>query len=106
MAKTKTKGESSTTTKIKELTGVKPEKITNEHLEEVQTIVTAINRAQMDVGQMEVRKHSAMHFIQVKNDELTLVRDKFEKEYGTTDINLDDGTINYPKENGETDKKD
>ena len=29
----------------------------------------------------------------------------FEKEYGTFDINIQDGIINYP-ENGETDKKD
>ena len=30
----------------------------------------------------------------------------FEKTYGTADINIQDGTINYPKENGEADKKD
>jgi hypothetical protein len=105
MAKTKTKKENSTTTKIKELTGVKPEQISDEHLNEVQEVVTGINRAQMDIGQMEVRKHSALHFIATKNDELTLVRDKFEQEYGTSDINLETGIINYP-ENGETDKKD
>ena len=32
MAKTKTKKENSTTEKIKELTGVKPEKVSGEHL--------------------------------------------------------------------------
>jgi hypothetical protein len=31
---------------------------------------------------------------------------KFESEYGTSDINIQDGTINYPKENGEVNKKD
>ena len=30
---------------------------------------------------------------------------EFEKEYGTFDINIQDGMINYP-ENGEADKKD
>ena len=92
--------------KIKELKGIKPEKITDEHLNEVQTIVTAINRAQMDLGQMEVRKHSALHFVAGKNDELALVRDKFEKEYGTTDINLETGEINYPEENTESNLKE
>jgi hypothetical protein len=31
---------------------------------------------------------------------------EFEKEYGTADINIKDGTINYQKENGEVNKKD
>jgi hypothetical protein len=49
MAKTKTKKESSTTAKIKELTGIKPEKITEQQLKKVQDtvnnlkITTAIN---------------------------------------------------------------
>ena len=30
---------------------------------------------------------------------------EFEKEYGTSDVNIQDGTINYPKENGEANKK-
>ena len=38
MAKTKTKKESSTTAKFKELTGVKPEKITDEQLKKVQDL--------------------------------------------------------------------
>ena len=84
----------------------KPEKITKEHLEEVQKVVNGINRAQLDIGQMEVRKHSALHFIAERNDELVLIKDKFEKEYGTSDINLETGVITYGKENGEVNKED
>ena len=84
----------------------KPEKISQEHLEEVQKVVNGINRAQLDIGQMEVRKHSALHFIAERNDELVLIKDKFEKEYGTSDINLETGVITYEKENGETNKED
>ena len=40
------------------------------------------------------------------NDELTLMQGELEKEYGTFDINITDGLINYPKENGEVNKKD
>ena len=100
MTKTKTKK----TEEIIDFT--KPENISQEHLEEVQKVVNAINRAQLDIGQMEVRKHSALHFIAERNDELTLVRDKFEKEYGTSDINLETGKINYSEENGEVNKED
>ena len=47
-----------------------------------------------------------MHNIAGLRDELTLLQGELEKEYGTNDINIQNGTINYPKENGEADKKD
>ena len=98
-----------TKTKAKKETEVidfsKPEKISAEHLEETQKVVNGINRAQLDIGQMEVRKHSALHFIAERNDELVLLKDKFEQEYGTSDINLETGEITY-KEDCEADKKD
>ena len=102
MAKTKTKG---TNAKIKELKGIKPEKITEEQLKKVQDSVNNINRAQLEIGAMELKKHEMMHHIAGLRDALTLLQGEFEKEYGTFDINIQDGTINYP-ENGEADKKD
>jgi len=92
MAKAKTKG---TNAKIKELKGIKPEKITAEQLDKVQTTVNAMNRVQLEIGSMEVRKHEMMHNIAGLRDELTLLQGEFEKEYGTFDINIQDGTINY-----------
>ena len=103
MATSKTKG---TNAKIKELKGVKPEKITDEQLKKVQDTVNSINRAQLEIGSMEIKKHEVMHNIAGLRDELTILQAEFEKEYGTYDINIQDGTINYPKENGEADKKD
>ena len=41
----------------------------------------------------------------VNKEAVGVVRDEFEKEYGTSDVNIQDGIINYP-ENGEADKKD
>jgi hypothetical protein len=92
MAKTKTK---STTKKIKELKGVKPEKITAEQLEKVQNTVNSINRAQLEIGSVELKKHEMLHQIAGLRDELTLLQGEFEKDYGTFDINIQDGTINY-----------
>ena len=103
MATTKTKG---TNSKIKELKGVKPEKITDEQLKKVQDTVNNLNRAQLEIGSMEIKKHEMMHQIAGLRDGLTVLQGEFEKEYGTFDINIQDGTINYPKENGEADKKD
>ena len=100
----KTKKESSTTAKIKELTGVKPEKVTDEQLEKVQTIINDINRSQMELGQIETKKHAILHHISSLQEAIGIIREEFEKEYGTSDINIQDGTINYKDE--QTDKKD
>ena len=94
-----------TNAKIKELKGIKPEKINKEQLERVQEIVNNINRSQIDIGSIELRKHEIMHSIAVLKDKLVVIQNEFEKEYGTYDVNISDGKINYP-ENGEADKKD
>ena len=106
MATTKVKG---TSKKIKELKGIediRPETITDEQLKKVQSTVNQINRTQLEIGSMEVKKHELMHGIAGLRDELTLLQNEFEKDYGTFDINIEDVTINYPKENGEVNKKD
>ena len=95
-----------TNKKIKELKAEKPSKISNEELNQVQSVINDINRAQLEVGIMESRKHSALHSIANINDKITLLQGEFEKDYGTFDIDIENGTINYPKENGEVNKKD
>ena len=102
MATTKTKG---TNSKIKELKVDKPEKISEDQLKRVQTTVSDINRFQMEIGSMETRKHNLLHNIAQLNDQLTLLRNEFDKEYGTTDINIETGEIKYTP-NEQTDKKD
>ena len=84
----------------------KAEKITKEQLEKVQNSVNNINRVQLEIGSIELKKHELMHNVAGLRDELVLLQSEFEKEYGTYDINIQDGTINYPKENGKADKKD
>ena len=84
----------------------KAEKITEEQLETVQKVINGINRGQLEMGSLEVKKHEMLHGISTLRDELAKLQSDFQKEYGTTDINIQDGTINYPKENGKADKKD
>ena len=84
-----------TSKKIKELKGIKPEKITTEQLDKVQNTVNGINRAQLEIGSIELKKHEMMHQIAGLRDELTLLQGEFEKDYGTFDVNIQDGTINY-----------
>ena len=99
MAKRKTKKE-----KVVDL-APKPEKVTNEQLTKLQGTISNLNRLQMEVGMLESRKHNMLHNIAGLNDELTLMQNEFEKDYGTFDIDIQTGTIKYP-DNGKTNKKD
>ena len=87
-----------TSAKIKELKGIKPEKITDEQLKKVQETVNTINRAQIELGSMELKKHEMLHQLAGVKDELTLLQDELKEEYGTVDVNINDGTINYDVE--------
>ena len=82
----------------------KAEKITDEQLKKVQNVVNTLNRAQLELGMIETKKHSLLHTVMTIQDQLTLMQSEFEKEYGTNDINIQTGEINY--EDGETNKKD
>ena len=94
------------TPKKEKIVDLKPkaEKITDEQLQKVQGIVNTINRAQLDLGMLETRKHGMLHNIATIQDQLTIMQGEFEKEYGTYDIDIQTGTINY-KEDVEADKK-
>jgi len=96
------------TPKKEKIVDLKPkaEKITDEQLQKVQGIVNTINRAQLDLGMLETRKHNMLHNITTIQDQLTIMQNEFEKEYGTYDINIQTGVINYKEENVEADKKD
>ena len=82
---------------------LKPAKITDEQLKSIQEVVSNINRGQIELGSMEVKKHNLMHQINGIQEELGKLQTELEKEYGTVDINIQDGTINYDVE---ADKKD
>ena len=84
----------------------KADKITSEQLEKLQSIINNLNRAQMDIGITETRKHNLLHQCAGLNDQMMALQDTLEKEYGTWDVDLKTGKLNYPKENGETNKKD
>ena len=88
MAKTKKKAE-------------KAKKITNDELNKVQSIINNINRAQLEIGSFESKKHNMLHHVNTLQEELTKLQVQFKTNYGTDDINIQDGTINY-KNNEQT----
>ncbi len=80
----------------------KATKITNEELNQVQSVINDINRGQLEIGSIESKKHSLLHHISVLQEQLGKMQVDFEKTYGTADINIQDGTINH-KEDVKTD---
>ena len=84
MAKTKKKAEKAT-------------KITNDELNKVQSIINNINRAQLEIGSFESKKHNMLHHVTSMQEELSKLQVEFKTNYGTDDINIQDGTINYEK---------
>ena len=77
---------------------LKPEKISEEQLKELQQVVSAINKLQFDIGTMEVQKHNALHAIFQGNDKLNEMQGVLTEQYGTNDINIQDGTVNYKED--------
>lgn len=96
------------TPKTEKIVDLKPkaEKVTEEQLQQVQQSVNILNRYQMEIGQMESHKQEMLNIISNTRKELSKLQAEFEKDYGTYDVNIQDGTINYPKENGEVNKED
>ena len=76
----------------------KVDQISKEHLDELLDAVNKINSLQFNIGRLETQKHKLLHDIALGNDTVSLLQDKMMKEYGSYDINLTDGTINWPKD--------
>jgi len=84
--------------KKEKVVDLKPTSITDEQLKNIQTTVSNINRSQMEIGKLESQKHSLLHQVNGLQEELGKIQAELEKEYGTVDINIQDGTINYDVE--------
>ena len=89
----------------------KPEKITDQELNQLQSTVKTIDHITVDVGNLEIKKSALLKALESTQNQIEEMRKNFYKEYGTDNINIQDGAISYPKEsnspeNGETNKED
>ena len=91
--------------KKEKVVDLKPQNITTEELEGLQNLVNSMNRAQMEIGNLESRKHTMLHQVSGLQSQMQTMQKTFEDTYGKVDINITDGTISYP-EDVEADKKD
>ena len=76
----------------------KVDKISDEHLKELQEIINVINNLQFKIGQLEGQKHNLLHELGLGQNNVVDMQDKLSKEYGTFDVNIADGKINWPED--------
>jgi len=74
----------------------KAEKITEEQLKDLQSVVNDNNAIQFRVGALEAQKHELIHQQANIQSKIVELQNTFSEEYGTFDVDLADGTINYP----------
>ena len=71
-----------------EVVDLKPQNVTEEELKNLQNLVNAMNRAQMEVGNLESRKHSILHQVTGLQTQMQTMQKTFEEVYGKVDIIL------------------
>jgi len=97
------------TEKVVDLTP-KAEKITDEQLNRLQTTIKTIEHFTNDIGRLEVQKNTILSNIRVHQEKIEVLGKELTEQYGTTNVNIQDGTIVHQpensNENGEANKKD
>tara|TARA_B100001250_G_scaffold406492_1_gene425638 strand:+ start:3805 stop:4062 length:258 start_codon:yes stop_codon:yes gene_type:complete len=74
------------------------EKVSNEHLSELQKLISGANQTNMAIGSLEVRKHEMLQKMDVINKELIVFEGVLQKEYGTNNIDVTNGNIIYDEQ--------
>ena len=72
----------------------KANKISDEHLKELQGLLNMTNNLQYNIGKLEGQKHSLLHELSIIQKRIIDMQETLSKEYGTYDIDVTDGTIN------------
>jgi len=83
----------------------KPDKITDEQLQGLQSLLNEINKNQLSIGQLETQKASIIEGIGQLQVKLREIQASLEEEYGKVSVNIQDGSISELPQD-EADKKD
>lgn len=83
----------------------KVDKITEEQLTGLQSLLNEINKNQLSIGQLETQKAGIIEGIGQLQVKLREMQNSLEEEYGQVSVNIQDGTISELPQN-EADKKD
>lgn len=67
-------------------------KIKEEQLERIQNIQKELSETLNSIGYLESQKHALLHKIKSINEEDQRIKAELEEEYGSVNINVEDGT--------------
>ena len=91
--------------KKQKVVDLKPTSITKEELAGLQELINTLNRAQIEIGSLETKKHALLHQVTQLQGQMQTMQKTFEETYGKVDINITNGTISY-SEDVEANKED
>jgi len=83
----------------------KADKITDEQLQDLQSLLNEINKNQLSIGQLETQKASIIEGVGQLQLKLREIQASLEEEYGKVSVNIQDGSISELPQD-EADKKD
>jgi len=84
--------------KTPKVTNLRPEKITDQELQEVQQVISMTNQVKMEIGNAEARKHALLHELDGVNQKLQSIQKSLEEAYGKIDLDINTGEIKYPED--------
>lgn len=76
-------------------------KIKEDHLVKIKDQQEKVSKLLIDIGFVESKKHALLHDLAEFNKEVELFKQELEQAYGPVNINLEDGTFEKIKKDGE-----
>tara|TARA_R110002012_G_scaffold113959_1_gene260043 strand:- start:736 stop:1038 length:303 start_codon:yes stop_codon:yes gene_type:complete len=99
-------------TKKEKVVDLKPNKLNEDELNELQATIRTMDKLTDDVGRIEIQKYALLKAMEKTQENIVKLRKEFNEKYGTDNINIQTGEIAHPdtetkpEENGEVNKKD
>ena len=62
-------------------------------LQDLQSLVTAVNRLRMQIGELEINKSMAIERFNQFRKDLSELEAKLKNKYGEVSVNVEDGTL-------------
>ena len=68
-------------------------KVTSDELQDLQSLVTAVNKLRMQIGELEISKSMAVERFNQFRKDLVELEAKLKNKYGEVSVNVEDGTL-------------
>tara|TARA_Y100000356_G_scaffold114833_1_gene103577 strand:- start:246 stop:518 length:273 start_codon:yes stop_codon:yes gene_type:complete len=68
-------------------------KVTSDELQDLQSLVTAVNKLRLQIGELEINKSMAIERFNQFRKNLVELEAKLKNKYGEVSVNVEDGTL-------------